>query len=100
MKFYYFEGDTREGPYSANELVELAHKGDITPMTMVEAGNRRVQALKIKCLFTSLTPDSVLPDDQKPVYPPQIEDRSHLRAKCFREAPRHRQNSLLQKSPL
>ena len=76
MEFYYFEDDTRKGPYSANELVELAHKGDITPMTMVEAGSRRVQALKIKGLFTSQTPSTVLPDDQKPVYPPQIGDLS------------------------
>ncbi len=66
MEFYYYDGDERKGPYRADELVEFAQMGILTPTTVIEAGGKRAQASKVKGLFPE-EPSEIPPASEPPV---------------------------------
>ena len=73
MELYYYEGSTRLGPVNPAQLRALVDRGVITPDTVIEAGSKKLLAVKVKGLeFPPGAPPPVEPQaaSAAPVPPP------------------------------
>lgn len=62
MQIYYYEGEDRRGPVNPVQLKTLAASGRVTPETIVEVGDKRLPARKVKGLeFPAAAPPVVPP---------------------------------------